>query len=195
MKKNPEPQLINKAMTWLLAPWFLLLLTLIIYPFLHAFAITSGANLYTLVSILNMLLSLVGFIASIGIFVGFFMFIYTLVKARREGGDFFGGSIVTERQKYLGQLKGWSWGAFTFGIFWGIYNNVWISFLVFVPFVGFLWPLVLGFKGQEWAWMSGKWQSFEQFQEAQKVWDMWGRNLFIIGLVLTVLITIITILM
>ena len=75
---------------------------------------------------------------------------------------------------------------------WGIGNNVWWSFLVFVPYLGFLvMPWVLAFKGNEWAWQSRRWQSVEHFNRVQRTWMLWG---LWTSIALTIIITVILLL-
>jgi hypothetical protein len=75
-------------------------------------------------------------------------------------------------------LSGWSWGAFGLSWIWGISNKVWISFLVFV--LGIIWCIVLGIKGNEWAWRSNKWNSVDHFRKTQKTWGRWGIGIFVV---------------
>jgi len=86
-------------------------------------------------------------------------------------------------------LGEWNWGGFLLTWMWGIGNNVWWSFLVFVPYLGFLvMPWVLAFKGNEWAWQSRRWESVEQFKRVQRTWMLWGVWISIAG---TLIITVI----
>jgi len=41
----------------------------------------------------------------------------------------------------------WNWSAFLLNWIWGLGNNVYISLLTFIPFIGFLMPFILGFNG------------------------------------------------
>ena len=50
------------------------------------------------------------------------------------------------------EIKGWNWGAFWLTWIWGIAHNVWISLLVFCLWP--IWMIVLGIKGNEWAWLT-----------------------------------------
>ncbi len=87
-------------------------------------------------------------------------------------------------------LGEWNWGGFLLTWIWGIGNNVWWSFLVFVPYFGFLvMPWVLAFKGNEWAWRSKRWDSVEHFKQVQHKWAMWGIGITIAVTVLILLIT------
>jgi len=79
------------------------------------------------------------------------------------------------------QLRRWSWGAFFLHWIWGVANNVWIAFLVLLLPV--VWNIVLGVKGNEWAWQHRRFESLEKFDEIQAVWARWGLILFILGVV------------
>ncbi len=84
------------------------------------------------------------------------------------------------------EIRGWSWGGFLLTWIWGIGNNVWIAFislLGFIPGVGLIIELVmriiLGIKGNEWAWQRKKWESVEHFQKIQRTWMWWGVGLIV----------------
>jgi hypothetical protein len=86
------------------------------------------------------------------------------------------------------ELGEWNWGGFLLTWVWGIGNNVWWSFLVFIPYLGVLvMPWVLAFKGNEWAWQSRHWDSVEHFKRVQHAWAKWGLG---ITIVVTLLLTI-----
>lgn len=89
------------------------------------------------------------------------------------------------------ELKGWNWGAFFLNWIWGIGNNVWIALISFV--LGFIWAIVLGIKGNEWAWQHKKWDSIEHFKRTQRTWRKWGFVLFIIGVAIGILYIIIAV--
>jgi hypothetical protein len=85
-------------------------------------------------------------------------------------------------------LGEWNWGGFLLTWVWGIGNNVWWSFLVFIPYLGVLvMPWVLAFKGNEWAWQSRHWDSVEHFKRVQHTWARWGWG---ITIAFTILLTI-----
>ncbi|MFA5976456.1 MAG: ribonuclease G [Elusimicrobiota bacterium] len=75
------------------------------------------------------------------------------------------------------EIKQWSWGAFLLNWIWGISNGTYIALLALIPYVGFIMAIVLGFKGNEWAWRNKRWESVEQFQRVQKKWTLWGVGL------------------
>lgn len=68
----------------------------------------------------------------------------------------------------------WNWGAFFLNWIWGIGNNTFLAFLMFVPLVNLVMPFVLGAKGSAWAWRNKRWESVEAFHAAQRQWAKWG---------------------
>jgi serine/threonine-protein kinase len=52
--------------------------------------------------------------------------------------------------------------------------------------------IILGIKGNEWAWQSKKWDSIEQFQRKQRIWLYWGIASLIAPVVLIIGIILIT---
>ena len=49
--------------------------------------------------------------------------------------------------------------------------------------------LLLGFKGNEWAWQARQWQSAQQFKVVQGTWMNWGTIVVIIVVILLVMLT------
>lgn len=88
------------------------------------------------------------------------------------------------------ELRGWNWGAFFFTWIWGIGNRTRIALLSLVPYVGFVMPFVLGFKGNEWAWKNKKWNSVAQFKQVQKNWAIAGFIFTIITICLVIFLVI-----
>ena len=86
------------------------------------------------------------------------------------------------------EVKGWSWGAFGLNWIWGVFNGVLISLLCLIPFFAFVWAIVLGIKGNEWAWRNKKWDSIEHFKNTQRPWNIAGIVLFAISMVALVAI-------
>jgi len=78
----------------------------------------------------------------------------------------------------------WNWGAAGLSIIWGIYNNVWISFLTFIVPLGFI---IMGKVGNGWAWRNKKWKSVEEFKKSQAKWQPWGKVFFIIIIVINLI--------
>ena len=71
-------------------------------------------------------------------------------------------------------VQGWSWGAFLLNVFWALANRTWIGLLMFVPYLWFVIPFVLGYKGREWAWKNRRWESLEEFNRVQRQWSAAG---------------------
>lgn len=73
-------------------------------------------------------------------------------------------------------VDGWGWGPFFFTGLWGIFNNVWISLIAWIPIgpIGLIMAVVLGINGRKWAWQKKKWDSVEQFKEVQRKWSKAG---------------------
>ncbi|MCP1376093.1 cytochrome c oxidase assembly factor Coa1 family protein [Dyella lutea] len=72
------------------------------------------------------------------------------------------------------EIKRWNWGAFLLSWIWGIGNNTFIAFLMFVPLVNMAMPFVLGAKGSTWAWQNKRWESVEAFKATQRKWTLGG---------------------
>ena len=88
------------------------------------------------------------------------------------------------------EVKGWSWAGFGLTWIWGVFNGVLISLLVLIPFPFFslAWAIVLGVKGNEWAWRNKKWDSVEHFKNTQKPWNIAGIVIFAISIVALIII-------
>lgn len=70
------------------------------------------------------------------------------------------------------EIKGWNWGAFIFNWIWGVGNNTYRAFFVFIPIINIFMIISLGLKGNEWAWKHKKWESIEHFKQVQRRWSM-----------------------
>lgn len=81
------------------------------------------------------------------------------------------------------ELARWSWGAFFFSWFWSIFNHVWIGLLALLGPLALIVAIVLGVKGNEWAWKNRKFSGVEEFNSVQKKWANWGLALFLISIV------------
>lgn len=89
------------------------------------------------------------------------------------------------------ELRGWNWGAFCLSWVWGCGHSTWIAFLAWVPYLGLIMLIVLGVKGNEWAWQNRRWESPEHFRATQRVWANWGIGLWVASLVLFILLLLI----
>ncbi len=85
------------------------------------------------------------------------------------------------------ELKGWNWGAFLMTWIWAIGNQTYIGLLALISPISLIMAIVLGIKGNEWAWQNRKFESVDQFKKVQKAWAVWG----IVILVLTAVLGII----
>ncbi|WP_233278830.1 hypothetical protein [Floricoccus penangensis] len=91
------------------------------------------------------------------------------------------------------EIKGWSWGAFGLTFYWSIGNKVYLGLLILlagVPVIGWIfaiiWKIVMGLKGNEWAWKNGSYKSLEEYKKVQDSWKVPGIVAFafaIIGVV------------
>ncbi len=72
------------------------------------------------------------------------------------------------------EIKGWNWGAFFLNFIWSVGNRTWIGLLTLVPLVGYIMPIILGYKGNEWAWKNKRWKNIDHFKRTQKKWAIWG---------------------
>lgn len=84
------------------------------------------------------------------------------------------------------EIDRWNWGAFLLNWIWGIGNNTFIAFLMFVPLANMVMPFVLGAKGSIWAWRNKRWESVERFKAAQLKWALWGVAVWVMMIVFAV---------
>ncbi len=89
------------------------------------------------------------------------------------------------------QLRGFNWGALWMNWIWAIGNSTWIGLLALIPYVGFIMAIVLGVKGNEWAWQNRRWNSIEEFQAQQKTWAIVGWVFFGLAVALVIIIMIV----
>lgn len=88
------------------------------------------------------------------------------------------------------EIIGWNWGAFFFTWLWGVCNGVWISLLALLGPLSLIMAIILGIKGNEWAWQNRKFASVEDFKKTQRTWAIWGLVLFLIGIAISVIVII-----
>lgn len=95
---------------------------------------------------------------------------------------------MEENSKVVPQeVKGWNWGAFMFSILWGVGNKTYLPLLCLIPLFNVVWVFVCGFKGNEWAWEKGNYDSIETFKTVQATWNRAGLVWFILAFVLILL--------
>lgn len=97
------------------------------------------------------------------------------------------------------EIRGWNWGASLLGWIWAVGNkryNVAVYGLAIYMLSFLLGPvgwaaelaidILLGVKGNEWAWQSNKWKSIEHFRKTQKTWLKWGILISVLELIIMV---------
>ncbi|MGL5085850.1 MAG: hypothetical protein ACRC68_09085 [Clostridium sp.] len=72
------------------------------------------------------------------------------------------------------ELQGWNWGAFILTWIWGVTHNSFNTLVVFIPYIGWLYGFMCGYKGSEWLWNSRDWNSVEECQEEIRRWNKYG---------------------
>jgi hypothetical protein len=82
------------------------------------------------------------------------------------------------------EIKGWNWAAAFLPNVWGVYHRSWLFLLRYVPFLGWIWWIIMGIKGSEWAWRNNQWESVERFKRAQARWRPVGIVCFILNLLM-----------
>lgn len=168
---------------WLIGPWAGLILILIFFGIVKAL-LGLGETQTMLISIINVILGLLGLICVAGIIIGIPLGIHYLKKEEKQDVNkkFDQRSGKGKDSVVPLEIKGWNWGAAGLTFIWGAWHRVWISLLMFIPFLGFIWWIVLGIKGNEWAWRKNKWESVEQFKVSQRKWKPWGIVFLILGI-------------
>jgi hypothetical protein len=89
------------------------------------------------------------------------------------------------------EIKGWSWAGFLMHWIWSIGMNTWIGLLALFGPITLIMMIVLGVKGNEWAWQNRKWESVDQFKQVQKIWTKWGIALVIVSVVMWIIYAVI----
>ncbi|MCX6010420.1 MAG: hypothetical protein NTW48_10445, partial [Chloroflexi bacterium] len=86
------------------------------------------------------------------------------------------------------EIRGWNWGAFLLNWMWGIGNKVGIALLTFI--LGPIMAIILGVKGNEWAWRNKKWKSVEKFKKTQRGWAGAGIGLTCVSILLVIVMIV-----
>jgi hypothetical protein len=73
------------------------------------------------------------------------------------------------------QINGWSWGAFVFSWIWSFANGLpfWgiLTLLLSPVWLNIIPAIVLGVKGREYVWKTGKFATVDKFMQVQRKWD------------------------
>ena len=80
------------------------------------------------------------------------------------------------------ELDYWNWGAFLLSWIWGIGNNTFIALLMFVPLVNIVMLIVLGVKGNAWAWRNKQWRDIDHFKRVQRKWAISGVAAWVVAI-------------
>lgn len=107
------------------------------------------------------------------------------------------GGILKNSVKVPAEIQGWNWGAFLLPGFWCLTNQVWIGLIAWLDLslitFGLAWPImgiILGIKGNEWAWKSRNWRSVTGFKRHQRAWTVVGFFVLTVILLLVLLLLI-----
>ncbi len=108
--------------------------------------------------------------------------IATLSPNRKVKSDAIPRNPITQQPAAVpSEVKGWNWGAFILGFFYGIFNGLpFIPFLHLIPGVNLVVAILTGIYGQEWSWKKKNWSSVDHFLRVQKKWNRAGLVVFII---------------
>ena len=71
---------------------------------------------------------------------------------------------------------------------WGLGMNIPWTWLHLVPFVGWVMPLVMWIRGNEWAWRYRHWDSVEHFRRVQRKWEIVGIIFVVLSLIVSILL-------
>lgn len=97
------------------------------------------------------------------------------------------------------EIRGWNWGAFWFTWLWAVNHRTWIGLIAlvsmfsrvpglqFLSAISLIIGIILGIKGNEWAWQNRRWESVEQFRRTQRVWAWWALGCFLAVVVIVIL--------
>lgn len=92
--------------------------------------------------------------------INFFLFLFLLFKRGKITGNY-----------PYDFRKEFNWGAFFGTWIWGVinksYHALWMLILGFTP-IAFFYQLLLGLKGNEWAYKNRQWKSDEEFKKSQE---------------------------
>lgn len=110
---------------------------------------------------------------------------------------------VYEEKTFPSNINSFSWGAFVLWPYWGFGNKMGYLFFVncFLSLGGAFFPvffyililflsIFLGLKGKHLSWKNKDWESPERFEKVQRRWDLAGKTVIGVMLVLFVLLFI-----
>ncbi len=191
--QSPTPVMVSSpkhkkiGIIWLVGPISLLIVTLVVYSVvsfvLKSTNVVPGSSQELISNITQIVLGFLGIIAVLLIIIGIPMGIINLNKKIPAADTTFDPRSGKGSQSEMpAEIKGWNWGAAGLTWIWGVTHSVWIALLVFIPFVNIVMIILLGMKGNEWAWRAERWVSVDYFKKEQEKWKVWGIIFFILGL-------------
>lgn len=98
------------------------------------------------------------------------------------------------------EIRRFNWGAYCFNFIWGIFNNSYLTFLIFIVFlipvnysiysgiVSMVLGIWFGINGNKWAWENKEWKSVEHFNYIQRKWAIAGIIFAIISVFIALII-------
>ncbi len=156
---------------------------------IFSFAAANGGISTTGYTIVNVVLTLLGLLAIIAYFALLPIGIVMVCRKKLDPSmPIDSRSGKKGDSQFPESLSGWNWGAAGLPLIWGVYHGVWLSLISLIPFVNWVWWIVMGLKGNQWAWGKNTWINEEHFRRAQAKWRPWGIAFFIIKIVLLVAI-------
>jgi hypothetical protein len=114
---------------------------------------------------------------------------YNIFKTKTitTGGGMDTNEQIEAAEKEM-EVAGWNWGPFMFTVLWAFVHKFWwLGLLSIIPGIGFIIGVVLGVKGNAWAWKKDPYKNQEVFEYYQRSWSKVGFLLFMIGAIFTVL--------
>lgn len=133
------------------------------------------------------ILGLCGILGIVAIIPGIiFGIIYLLKKEDIDVSGYDKRSGEGQLSEIPEEIKGLNLGAALLPMIWGLYHDVWIVLLTFVPFGNIVLFIILLLNGNEQAWRARKWESPEKFIASQKKWRNWGILFLVLSAVLTI---------
>lgn len=77
-----------------------------------------------------------------------------------------------------------NFGAFLLGFIFALVTGAYKCLITLIPFLNIVFMFISGFKGEQWAWESGKYSTEDDFREVMNKWNKIGKISFIILCVL-----------
>lgn len=100
----------------------------------------------------------------------------------RQNDNMFGQANEYSQSEIDKEIEKWNWGAFFCSWLWGTFNGIYwplaCILISVVPYLGQVCSLCLcvylGLNGSKMAWRKGKYENFDRFKKAQRLWAIFG---------------------